>query len=168
MEQQFFTENWEARLNALLNWSEIPEKSAYICSPLRAEQAEMTKQNMLAARAYMLYAYERMQYRARAPHAFLPILLCDHHSDERILALQFGLSLMESCDEVMVCGNRMTTGMVGEIVQAITLKKRIVVFDENLHHEVMKLVLSNQGCRAYARLDQKHPVMAHPQPHTVF
>lgn len=70
MEQQFFKENWEARLNALLNWSEIPEKSAYICSPLRAEQAEMTKQNMLAARAYMLYAYERMQYRARAPHAF--------------------------------------------------------------------------------------------------
>lgn len=67
-----------------------------------------------------------------------------------MLALQFGLSLMESCDEVMVCGNRMTTGMVGEIVQAIALKKRIVVFDENLHHEVMKLVLSNQGRRAYA------------------
>ena len=40
MEQQFFKENWEARLNALLNWSEIPEKSAYICSPLRAEKAE--------------------------------------------------------------------------------------------------------------------------------
>lgn len=27
MEQQFFKENWEARLNALLNWSEIRRRA---------------------------------------------------------------------------------------------------------------------------------------------
>lgn len=54
--------------------------------------------------------------------------------------------------------------MVGEIVQAIASNKKIIVFDEVLYHEVMKLVLSNMGKRAYVSLNEKHPTMAHPMP----
>ena len=43
--------------------------------------------NMHSARAYMYYAMEKMGYAARAPHAYLPMLLCDRVPSERAIAL---------------------------------------------------------------------------------
>ncbi len=44
---------------------------------------------------YMHYAAKEMGLAARAPHAYLPMLLCDRIPNERALALQFGLRLLE-------------------------------------------------------------------------
>lgn len=54
--------------------------------------------------------------------------------------------------------------MIGEIVQAVALNKKIIVFDEALCHEVRKIVLGNNGRRSLVSLDLSHPAMAHPRP----
>lgn len=45
---------------------------------------------------------------ARAPHAFLPMLLCDGVPSERAIALKFGIELLERSDVLLVCGNRIS------------------------------------------------------------
>ena len=50
---------------------------AYICSPCTAGTAKGVQGNVQAARFYMWYAFENMEVIARAPHAYLPILLSD-------------------------------------------------------------------------------------------
>ena len=164
MELDFFGEDWEERLQ-LQFFSEKPWKdNAYICSPLNAQTEHEFLVNMYAARAYMLYAKEKLGYLARAPHAFLPMLLCDQNAEERSMALAFGLKLLEDSKILLVCGNRMSHGMRGEIVQAVALGKKIIVFDESLCHEVRKIVVSNQGHRSFVILDGSHPIMANPAP----
>ena len=92
------------------------------------------------------------------------MLLCDQNAKERSLALEFGLQLLEDSNVLLVCGNRMSHGMHGEIVRAVATGKKIVVFDEALCHEVMKIVVSNQGHRSFVTLDTSHPIMADPAP----
>ena len=53
-------------------------KRAYICSPLSAKTDEEFVENMHRAREYMHYAAKEMGLAARAPHAYLPMLLCEH------------------------------------------------------------------------------------------
>ena len=69
-------------------------KKAYICSPFHDPVVEKQRDNMLRARLYMLYANEHMGYLARAPHAYLPMLVCDRIPAERAMALRFGLELL--------------------------------------------------------------------------
>lgn len=164
MRQEIFVGDWEEKLQAQFFSDKPWMDKAYICSPLSAETEEEFLTNMYAARAYMLYAQEKLGYLARAPHAYLPVLLCDRDAKERTLALEFGLKLLEYSKVMLVCGNRMSRGMYGEVVQAVALSKKIIVFDESLCHEVRKIVVSNQGHRSYVTLDQSHPVMAHPKP----
>lgn len=58
---------------------------AYICSPCTAATAKEVQRNVQAARFYMWYAFENMDVIARAPHAYLPILLSDKLPAERAL-----------------------------------------------------------------------------------
>lgn len=106
MKKEIFVDDWEERLE-LQFFSDNPvRKKAYVCSPLSADAEQDYLFNMYAARAYMLYALMELDYLARAPHGYLPIILCDRNSDERTLALQFGLKLMEYSDVVLVCGQQ--------------------------------------------------------------
>ena len=116
------------------------KKQAYICSPLRADKTEDLLLNMHNARAYMCYALFKMGMPARAPHAFLPMLLCDAVPAEREMALRIGLKFLEMSDTVFVCGNRVSEGMKGEIVHAAFLGKEIWVFDNAILNEVYKIV----------------------------
>ncbi len=168
MGKEIFVDDWEDQLQSQF-FSEKPwMDKAYVCSPLSAETELDFLYNMYAARAYMCYAQQKLGYLARAPHAFLPMLLCDRDAKERQLALEFGLQLLEYSKVLLVCGNRMSRGMRGEIVQAVALGKKIIVYDEQLCHEVRKIVVSNQGHRSFVTLDQNHPVMAHPKPQMCF
>lgn len=164
MENNFFTDDWEERMQSQFFLDKHWMDKVYICSPLSAKTEREFLVNMYAARAYMLYAKEKLGYLARAPHAYLPVLLCDRDAKERALALAFGLKLLECSEVVLVCGNRLSKGMIGEIVQAVALNKKIIVYDESLCHEVRKIVVSNQGHRSFVTLDQTHPFMASPAP----
>lgn len=55
---------------------------------------------------------------AVAPHAYLPEFLDDKDEQERELALVFGLAYLGTCDRLVICGRRITKGMLGEIEHA--------------------------------------------------
>ncbi len=135
-------------------------KRAYICSPLSAGSNEEFLENMHRAREYMHYAAKEMGLAARAPHAYLPMLLCDRIPNERALALQFGLRLLEESDILLVCGDRISLGMQGEILHAISIKSRIYTFSHRMYRKVCEYVRKENGSPELVVVDESHPFMA--------
>ncbi|MEG0766402.1 MAG: DUF4406 domain-containing protein [Clostridia bacterium] len=125
---------------------------AYICSPCTAATAKEVQRNVQAARFYMWFSFENLNVIARAPHAYLPILLSDKLPAERALALRFGLELLEQSDMVFVCGKVLSTGMKGEIARAAELNIPITVFDAELYLKVRKLVTRHGGDKSLVTL----------------
>lgn len=68
---------------------------------------------------------------ASAPHAYLPMILCDNIPSDRALALQFGPELLKDSDILLICGNRISR-MRGEVAHAIRLKMPMIAFDEGI------------------------------------
>lgn len=162
----FFTENWEQRLEMQFLKNDRCRRRAYICSPLSAEDDAGFLRNMHTARAYMYYASEKMGMYARAPHAYLPMLLCDRLPSERALALSFGLSLLENSEVVLICGNRLSSGMKGEIAHAALFQMPMAVFDEGVYHEVQKEIAKHGGSKRCVQLDRENYAMGLPSPVT--
>ena len=160
MKNCIFTEGWENRLNEQMLTYNRCKKKAYICSPLEASSKEQVLQNMQDAKAYMYYASEILGCIARAPHAYLPALLCDKVPAERALALEFGLKLLEQCEILLVCGDRISDGMLSEIVKAAKLNMNILVFDDDVYTHVKKIVTTNGGDKSIVSLDRNHPILA--------
>lgn len=133
---------------------------AYICSPLSARTDEEFVENMHRARSYMHYAAKEMGLAARAPHAYLPMLLYDRIPNERALALQFGLRLLEESDILLVCGDRISLGMQGEILHAISIKTRILTFSHQMYLKICEYVRQENGDTELVRVDESHPLMA--------
>ena len=159
-----FNESWEQRLEMQFLKNDRCRKRAYICSPLSAKDDTDFLRNVHAARAYMYYASEKMGLYARAPHAYLPMLLCDKLPSERALALRFGLSLLENSEIILICGNRLSSGMKGEIAHAVQLQMPMLVFDEGLYHEVQKEVTKHGGNKRCVQLDRENYVMGFSSP----
>lgn len=134
-------------------------KRAYICSPLSAKTDEEFVENMHRAREYMHYAAKEMGLAARAPHAYLPMLLCDRIPNERALALQFGLRLLEESDILLVCGDRISLGMQGEILHAISIKLPIITFSHPMYLKVCEYVRKENGDTEIVGIDENHPFM---------
>ena len=164
MKNSIFTDGWENRLDEQMLTYNRCKKKAYICSPLGAENKKMILQNMKNAKAYMLYASENLDCTARAPHAYLPALLCDKIPAERALALEFGLKLLEQSEMLFVCGNRISNGMQSEIAKATKLKMDIWVFDEELYVHTKKIVTQNGGSKSNVSLKRKHFFLACAEP----
>lgn len=164
--ENIYHQYWQQELMYQLVSQDRCRKRAYVCSPFSADTSDLTEQNMRAARAYMFYANKKMNMNAGAPHAFLPLLLCDEIPSERALALRFGLELLEQSDVMLVCGNRLSNGMRGEIAKAAVLRMPIIVFDEGLYLEVQKLVTQNNGNKRAVKLDRENFPMAFTNPET--
>lgn len=94
----------------------------YICSPLSADTREGIRDNMLTARRYMGLVSKTFGCRAVAPHAYLPELLNDHDSVERQLGLSFGLGLLKLCQGMIICGDKISSGMYEEFCSAVYLQ----------------------------------------------
>ncbi|GAA6412042.1 hypothetical protein K040078D81_61590 [Blautia hominis] len=103
----------------------IKVKKAYICSPLSAPTQEEIRCNMHQARQHMKAVADKYGCRTFAPHAYLPELLDDHCPEERALGLSFGNELLKICQILIICGNRISVGMYGEIKAALALGLRI-------------------------------------------
>ena len=134
-------------------------KKVYVCSPYSDPDPEAQLDNMRRARLYMLYANEHMGYLARAPHAYLPMLVCDKIPAERAMALRFGLELLEKSDMLLVCGTELSKGMKGEITHAAKLGIPILVFDDDLYVQTRKLVTKAGATKQLVTLDRKHTVL---------
>lgn len=155
-------ENWEADLEYRLLQNHIDRciKRAYICSPCSDESTEAVQHNIRAARFYMYYAITKLHMSARAPHAYLPVLLSDRIPVERALALRFGLHFMETTNELLVCGRGISSGMRDEIERATQLILPVQVFDSNLYVDVRKIVTRTGGDKHLVAYNPQHPELA--------
>lgn len=88
----------------------------YIASPYAGDIEGNTKFAVDCCR----YAI-RQGYTPIAPHLLYPKMLDDEVPEERKIALALGLNLLAVCDEVWVCGERISSGMEGEIEHARSL-----------------------------------------------
>jgi hypothetical protein len=150
-------ENWESLLDEMLIKDRgVTGKRVYICSPCRADSSEGVIQNMKAARVYMFYAYTTLSLYPVAPHAYLPLFLRDDSECERKLAMSFGDALLPDCDEIHVCGNRISEGMRDEIRSALQRYKPIRVYTENVADEVNRLIRSEVGGNGAVLFEPKH------------
>lgn len=75
--ENIYHDYWEQELMYQFLTEDKCKKKAYVCSPFSADDKEGMLQNMRTARAYMFYAMKKMNMSARAPHAYLPMLVCD-------------------------------------------------------------------------------------------
>ena len=150
---------WEKELETQFLSRESRKICAYICSPLSADTDEGFRQNMLRARLYMYHAREQLNCCARAPHGYLPMLLCDREPDERALALWFGQRLLEKSDVVLVCGDRISDGMRGELLLAATLHMPIYTFTEKAEDRVRELIEQQRGDTDLVLYDPDHPLL---------
>ena len=150
---------WERDLEMQFLSHDNNKICAYVCSPLSADTDEGFRQNMLRARIYMHLAREQLNCCARAPHGYLPMLLCDREPDERALALWFGQRLLEKSDVVLVCGDRISDGMRGELLLAATLHMPIYIFSEKAEKSVRELTEQQRGNSNLVLYDPDHPML---------
>ena len=102
----------------------------YVCSPLSSKSAAGIKANMLIARDkcnQLNGVFREYGIKAWAPHAYLPVMLDDSIPEERELAINFGLNLLEMSDVVYVFGPKLSEGMKNEIKFAIEHEMDIIV-----------------------------------------
>lgn len=97
---------------------------------------------------------------------YLPMLLCDHVAAERALALQFGLQLLEQSEVLLICGDRISRGMKGEIHHAAQLGIPIIVYCEDLYLDVRKLATRAGADKKLVAMDETHPALASNEPGT--
>lgn len=156
---QNLPENWQAELEIILAEYQRDHyrKRAYICSPLHGSNMDEVRRNIQAARFYMFYAANQMNVLARAPHAYLPVLLCDDIARERALAIRFGQEFIELHDELFICGRVVTAGMRGEIETAAQLGMRMQTFDPGLCTDVRKIVTRFGMDKQLVSLNQARP-----------
>lgn len=152
-------EGFEHKLEKQFSKNDPLKKKAYICSPYADSDPDIQIENMRRARLYMLFANEHMGFAARAPHAYLPMLLCDTVAAERAMALRFGLELLEQSDVLLVCGTVMSKGMRGEIVHAAKLGIPILVFDDHLYVKTRKLATQSGATKRLVRRCWEHNVL---------
>lgn len=162
--ENIYHDYWEQELLYQFLKNDRCKKRAYICSPLSAVTDEEMVENIKIARAYMYYAMKKMGMNASAPHAYLPMLLCDKVPADRSISLQFGLELLEESDVLLICGNRISSGMSGEIAHAAYLKMPMMTFEESIYLEVQKN-LTKQGYDKHSvHLDRENVLMGCSSP----
>ena len=88
-------------------------KLVYIASPYAGNIGE----NVTFAKKACRYAIHH-GVTPVAVHLLYPQILDDNNHSERELGLQLGLQLMERCDELWVCGDKISSGMARGIAEA--------------------------------------------------
>lgn len=159
MKKVSLTENWEQELLLQFYKPASGRQSAYICSPLHAEGYEHFLNNMYAARFYMYYVQHYLGYLARAPHAYLPLLVNDYNLLERELVFSFDLDLLEYSDKVLVCGERLSHGMAAEINYAVDHHKQIEVFHPALYEKIKDIVEKRSEGYDSLEWNNAHPLL---------
>ena len=91
-------------------------KLIYVCSPLRGDiEGNIKKANEYCREIAM---QGNIPF---APHCVFTQFLDDMVAVEREMGIKMGLSLLPKCDELMVCGDRISEGMKEEIDLAYRL-----------------------------------------------
>lgn len=89
------------------------KKMIFVCSPYRGDIETNTK----LARRYCRYAVNK-GFIPIAPHLLFPQFMNDNDSEERKLAIEMNLEILQKCSELWVFGRGITIGMWQEIKAA--------------------------------------------------
>lgn len=85
-------------------------KLIYVASPYAGD----IEKNIAFAKRACRYVMEQ-GHAFFAPHLLYPQILDDTDPEERKTGLKLGLRMLEICDELWVCDDRISTGMEAEI-----------------------------------------------------
>lgn len=88
-------------------------KLVYIASPYAGD----VETNVQFAKAACRYAIEQGATPVAA-HLLYPQIISDDIPEEREAGLRMGLRVLEACDEIWLCGGRITQGMRAELATA--------------------------------------------------
>lgn len=88
-------------------------KLVYICSPYAGD----IESNTRFAKAACRYAAEH-GFAPVAVHLLYPQILDDSIPAQREIGIRMGLRVLASCDELWICGSRISHGMSCEIAEA--------------------------------------------------
>lgn len=91
----------------------MKSKLIYIASPYAGD----VEQNVAFAKRACRHAISQ-GHTPIAVHLLYPQLLDDKEPAEREIGLRLGHRALESCDELWVCGDRISSGMAQEIAEA--------------------------------------------------
>lgn len=93
-------------------------KRTYIASPLGNKDPRGIEANMEACRQFKLYAAENMGVEACALHDTLPKFPDDNIPEQREAAMKQTTELLLTCEQVFLCGNTLSKGMLAEATTA--------------------------------------------------
>lgn len=97
----------------------------YICSPYRGN----IKTNIRNAQECCRKAVLR-HHLPIAPHLYFPQFLNDKDESERALGINYAMSLLNKCDQLWICSDKISEGMSAEIAEAKKLGIRVRTYDE--------------------------------------
>lgn len=100
----------------LLSGRRTQMRLVYIAHPLRGDWAR----NIAAAKAYSAHAL-LLGYGPMAPYIVVDGVLDDSVEEQRRAGLAFDLAVIARCDEVWLCGPRISEGMRIEEAEAVRL-----------------------------------------------
>lgn len=100
-------------------------KRVFICSNYRATSQEQLDKNIQNAKDWSRRAIleGHLPY---TPHLYFTTFLDDEIEEERTLGIQSGLRWLEECDELWVCSETLTDGMIKEIKHALAHEITII------------------------------------------
>lgn len=97
----------------------------YICAPYSGNTADNVRKTCVFCQTAVSRGYLPV-----APHLYFPQFIDNHFGNEREVSISLGLRLMESCDELWVCGMTISEGMRRDIEKAKKIGMRIRCFDD--------------------------------------
>lgn len=125
-------------------------KLVYICSPYAGD----IETNIQFARDACRYAVEH-GCAAVAVHLLYPQILDDSIPSQRETGIRMGLRVLASCDELWICGSRISHGMSCEIAEA----ERLGIPTRNISVEQIQ-----GGCRIKSNDHEERTVMPEETP----
>jgi hypothetical protein len=98
----------------------------YVCSPLK----DNMKQNIKKAQQYCRFVAECHAIPI-APHLYFTQFLDDASTEERLLGLKLGISILPRCSAIWVFGDKISSGMRHELDSARKLKIPVFFYDKD-------------------------------------
>ena len=115
-------------------------KKVFVCSPYRGDIEKNRNAALRYCRTLSSYGWVPV-----APHLYFPQFMDEKSAFMRHAAIDMGIDLMKSCDEVQVFGFNITEGMQKEINKALELHIPVSFFDTEMDPVPLIALRLNDG-----------------------
>lgn len=91
----------ECRLGSTRNRNPWHSKKVFVCSPYRSNDIVKKFRNIELARKACMIIIGSGNFPV-APHLYFPVFLDDDNEDDRNIGIEYGIFLLDHCDEILV------------------------------------------------------------------